>query len=54
LNISQFLLLSCVAGTGDMELFCPTCYFKMTNALFFGSHDLLGLLFALLPSHNLQ
>ncbi|ELR10798.1 uncharacterized protein ACA1_108560 [Acanthamoeba castellanii str. Neff] len=51
---SQILYMSHVAGTGDMELFCPTCYFKMTNALFFSGHDPLGLLFGLLPSHNLQ
>ncbi|ELR14994.1 uncharacterized protein ACA1_211380, partial [Acanthamoeba castellanii str. Neff] len=41
----QILYMSCVVGTGDMELFCPTCYFKMTNALFFSGHNLLSLLF---------
>lgn len=43
-----------LVNTGDMELFCPTCYIKMTNALFFGGHDPFGLHFGLLPSHNLK
>jgi hypothetical protein len=43
-----------LVNAGDKELFCPTCYIKMTNALYFGGHDPLGLLFGLLPSHNLQ
>lgn len=43
-----------LVNAGDLELFCPTCYVKMTNALFFGGHDPLGLHFGLLPSHNLQ
>jgi hypothetical protein len=35
LFFSQFLL-RCAVGAGDMDLFCRTCYVKMTNALFFG------------------
>ncbi|ELR22580.1 uncharacterized protein ACA1_348220 [Acanthamoeba castellanii str. Neff] len=50
----QILYTSHLVNAGDKELFCLTCYIKMTNALYFGGHDLLGLLFGLLPSHNLQ
>jgi len=49
-----FLECSRLVNAGDKELFCPTCYIKMMNALYFSGHNPLGLLFGLLPSHNLQ
>ena len=45
--------VQCLVNSGDKELFCLMCYTKMMNVLYFGGHDLLGLLFGLLPFLNI-